>query len=99
MKRFTDFAQEHVTLEGEKIKLDDVLNKEIVVLGFDTKPSRFPKEKNSQYLTLQFKYPNKNEFFVIFTGSGVITDQLERYKDELPFLTTIKKVNRYYTLS
>jgi len=33
MKKFADFAND-ITLDGDKIKIDDVLDKEVVVLNF-----------------------------------------------------------------
>ena len=36
---------------------------------------------------------------VIFTGSDVLIEQMEKYEAEVPFATTIKKIDRYYTLS
>ena len=36
---------------------------------------------------------------VFFTGSEVLIDMLEKYKEELPFIATIRKIDRYYTLS
>jgi hypothetical protein len=51
-------------------------------------------------LTIQFEYPDKpGEKHVIFTGSNVLIDQLKQYGEKLPFLATIRKKDRYYTLS
>jgi hypothetical protein len=36
---------------------------------------------------------------VIFTGSAVLINQLEKYGKEIPFLATVRKIERYYTLS
>jgi hypothetical protein len=43
--------------------------------------------------------PMDGNRYVLFTGSSVLIEQMEKYKDEVPFLTTIKKVDRYYTFS
>ena len=37
--------------------------------------------------------------YIVFTGSGVLIDQIEKYKDNLPFYVTIKKIDRYYTFT
>jgi len=29
----------------------------------------------------------------------VLIDQIKKYKDEIPFLTTIRKINKYYSLT
>jgi len=36
---------------------------------------------------------------VLFTGSDVLIEQMEKYGDQIPFAATIKKIDRYYTLS
>jgi len=58
MKKFADFAEEKV-LDGDKIKIDDILNKEIEVIGYSIKNSKYSKNKNGDYLTLQIKMENE----------------------------------------
>jgi hypothetical protein len=36
---------------------------------------------------------------VVFTGSSVLVEQMEKYGGKVPFVATIKRVDRYYTLS
>jgi hypothetical protein len=97
MKRFSDFATEEKPLDGVKVKLDDILNKEIEIKNFKLANSHFSKNQTGKYATIQFVCDG--ELKVLFTGSDVLIDQLGKYKDELPFLATIIKINRYYTLS
>jgi hypothetical protein len=97
MKRFSDFAQEEKPLDGVKVKLDDIVNKEIEIKVFKLANSNFSKNKNGNYAIIQFVC--EGELKVLFTGSDVLIDQLEKYKREMPFLTIIRKINRYYTLS
>ena len=100
MLRFSDFASPGGPLEGKKTKIDDVLNVEIVLLAYTMKESKYQKSSAKDCLTVQFEYPDKpGEKYVIFTGSGVLIDQLKKYEDKLPFMAIIKKVDRYYTLS
>lgn len=99
MKKFSDFAKEQTQLEGAKEKLDDLLNKEIEILAFRISNSKFSKNKNGNYATVQFKENETCQPKVFFTGSDVLLEQLEKYESELPFATTIRKINRYYTLS
>ena len=94
MKRFSDFAEEHKPLEGDKVKIDSILNQEIEVIRYSIKQSKY-KEKD--YLTLQFKI--NGNLNIVFTGSGVLINQLEKYETELPFTAAIKKINKYYTLT
>ena len=79
---------------GDKISITDVINKEITILAFRVKESKL---KDGNYLTLQIEKEEKK--FVIFTGSNVLIDQMEKYKNELPFLTTIRKIHKYYSLT
>lgn len=93
MKKFNEFAEEKI-LDGDKIKIDDILNQEIAIIGFRIKESKF---KSNKYLTLQILKDEKKH--VIFSGSSVLIDQLEKYKNEIPFLSTIRKINKYYSLT
>lgn len=93
--RFSDFAEESKTFEGEKKKIEEILNKEILVLDFKLKESKH--HQDTQYLTLHFK--ENDTIFILFNGSRVLADQLEKYKDNFPFYATIKKIGKYYTFS
>ena len=97
MKQFSDFAKDTV-LDGEKMRIDDVVNKPITVTNYAIKNSKYPKNKTGRYLTLQIEC-NEGKKYVIFTGSDVLIDQMEKYGEEIPFETVIRKINRYYSLS
>jgi hypothetical protein len=102
MNKFSEFADTTVNpvMDGKKLSLDDVLNKEIIVLRYRIKKSKYTDAKNPECLTVQFYYPdNENERFVFFSGSSVLMQQLEQYKDKLPFSTTIVKPGKYYSFS
>lgn len=94
MHKFSDFAEEPEALEGAKKRIDDVLNTEIQVLNFRFGES---KVKDGEYLTIQFLV--EEEKYICFTGSKVLSKQAHKYKDKLPFLTVIKKINSYYTFT
>jgi hypothetical protein len=96
-KCFSDFAQESGPLDGVKLKIDDVINREILIIGCKIKDSKYSKTNTSKCLTLQFVLQEKR--YVLFTGSSVLIEQMEKYQNEIPFLATIKKIDRYYTLS
>jgi len=96
-KKFSDFADEPELLEGDKVKIQDILNKEILITGHKIRESKFEKSNNSKCLTLQFD--TNDEKHILFTGSSVLIDQIEKYKGEIPFLTTIKKIDKYYTFT
>lgn len=95
MKKFSDFAKEQV-LDGDKLKLDDVLDKEIIVLGYQVNKSRY-KGNNDTCLKLQFELDGAH--YILFTGSTVLINQIEKYQDEIPFRAVIKKIDKYYTFS
>ena len=92
--RFSDFAEEEQPLEGKKRKREEILNIEILVTGFRIGRSRY---KDRDYLTLQFE--NGNKKYIVFTGSEVLLKQVQKYADKIPFYTTIRKVNNYYTMT
>jgi hypothetical protein len=102
--RFQDFSQEKERLDGAKKRIHEIVNQEILITGYSIGRSKFngdgngnESEKNGTYLTLQFE--QAGERYVVFTGSEVISDQIERYKEFIPFYTTIRHIDRYYTLS
>ena len=102
MNKFSDFADTSISpvMDGKKITLDEVLNKEIIVLRYKIKKTKFSEAKNPDCLTVQFAYPeDENTRFVFFSGSSVLMQQLEKYKEKLPFTAIIKKVGKYFTFS
>jgi hypothetical protein len=96
-KKFNEFAKETLPLDGAKLRLDAVLNKEILVIGFKVRTSKYKRDESSECLTLQFMLENNR--YVLFTGSRILIDQITKYQTEIPFLTTIKKIDKYYTFS
>ncbi len=96
-KRFSEFSKESTPLDGEKKRIDDILNQEIMVTEYKIQNSRFSKNNNPKCLMMQFELAGAK--YVIFTGSNVLIDQIERYEEEIPFYTTIKKIDRYYTFT
>jgi len=95
-KRFSDFAEDDRPLAGEKVKIDSILNQEILITGYRLNESKF-KNNSPRCLTVQFMKDETQN--VIFTGSAVLINQLEKYAKEIPFLASIRKIERYYTLS
>lgn len=92
-------------LDGDKVQINDLLNKEIVVCGFSVSTSKY--KESTSCVKVQFYYADdeKENRRVFFSGSSVIKDQLEEVekkldKDGLPFLfrATVKK-NRQLLLA
>jgi hypothetical protein len=97
MRKFSDFAESPEILDGEKIRIDDVLNRELVVTGFSVRYSKYSKNKSGKYLTLQVRINDEKR--VVFTGSDVLIDQMTKYGNQVPFVAIVKKVDRFYTLA
>lgn len=96
MHKFSDFADVDVNV-GDKIKIDDIVDKPIQVMSYRISDSKFRKPNCDKCLTLQIKYNGEDR--VVFTGSSVLMRQVEQYKDKLPFETVILKSDRFYTFS
>ena len=92
--KFSEFAAGDAKLDGEKVKLKDILNQEILVLGYAIHRSKF---KDENYLTLQFEMNGCR--YVVFTGSCVLMDQVEKYSDKIPFLSSIRDFGKYYAFT
>lgn len=97
MTRFSDFADEPTSLEGDKIKIDDILGQEVEILQYRISDSKYPKCNSSQCLTIQFRI--KDKIMIFFTGSNILIKQMKKYGDKCPFFATVVKINRYYSLS
>lgn len=93
--RFGDFAEDLKPFEGDKKKINDIFNQEILITNFKIRDSK--KRQDSSYATIQFRQGDSN--YILFTGSEVLIDQLEKYKENLPFYTIIKKIDRYFTFT
>ena len=98
-KRFADFAEEPTIMDGEKVKIESVLNREIEILGIRITNSRYDKNKSGKCLTLQFADPDTKKRHVLFTGSDVLISQCEKYQSQMPFYATIRKIDRYCVLT
>lgn len=94
MKKFSDFAEE-IGLSGEKIKVSEILNKEITVTDFRILTSKFNQDKD----LLQLQFEINGEQRITFTNSLVLIKQCQQYKSEMPFSTIIKKISNYYTFT
>jgi hypothetical protein len=94
MDRFSDFAEEEQPLEGDKLPLRDIVGKEVIVRGYRERSSKY---KNAVYVTLQIEIDE--HIYIVFTGSTVLRSQVEKYADHLPFVATIKKIDKYYTFT
>lgn len=98
-QRFSEFAQP-AGLDGTKVRLDEILNKEILILNYKVRESKYAYGNSSQCVTVQFTFSDApNETHIFFTGSCILLEQLELYKEHIPFYTTVKKIDRYYSFT
>jgi len=93
MQRFEDFVEEK-TFIGDKIKLNDLVDREIIIESYKIDKSKY---NDGQCLSLQIVFDNQKR--VVFSGSEVIKDQVVKYQEKLPFITTVKKINNYFILT
>lgn len=96
LHKFSDFAEVNIN-RGKKIRIDDILEQTIQIISYKICESKYPKEENEKCLTLQIKYNDEDR--IVFTGSNVLIEQIETYKDKIPFETQIIKSERFYTFS
>jgi len=102
MNKFSDFADTSVSpiMDGKKAAIDEILGKEIIVLKYRIKNTKYADAKNPQCLTVQFSFPETpDDHRVFFSGSSILMRQLEDYKDKLPFTSTVRRVAKYFTFS
>lgn len=79
---------------GDKIKIDRLLNREIVIHDFKVDNSKFEKGDGK---CLQLQIEISGNMHVVFTGSVVLRNMIEQVdKKYFPFTTTIIKTNDHY---
>ena len=80
---------------GDKVKIGDLIGKEMQITGYTVSKSKYD---DKDLLTLQIKLNDEDR--IVFTGSKVLINQCEKYKDNLPFIATIQKINdRFYSFT
>lgn len=94
MRDFADFHKESV-LDGDKVGIKTILNKNIEVMGFAERNSRYAKSSDGKYIIIQIRH-NGNKY-VCFTASQVLKQQLSSYQNMLPFRAQIIFNGKYYT--
>lgn len=96
MKKFSDFGIKPATnsFVGDKIKIERIMNKEIVVVDFKIQDSKYDKG-NGKRLDMQITVDGASR--VVFTGSSVLMDLIQRVpKEHFPFVTTIVRENERF---
>ncbi|WP_035677885.1 hypothetical protein [Flavobacterium limnosediminis] len=96
MNNFKDFGIKPVieNFTGDKIKIEKLLNQEIIVLKFRIVPSNYEGKR----LDLQIQF--KDEMRVVWTTAKYLIQTIEKIsEDHFPFKTTIKKVDEHLEFS
>ncbi|MBQ9540643.1 MAG: hypothetical protein IJU89_04445 [Alphaproteobacteria bacterium] len=92
---FSVFAKDKLPLPGVKKRLDEILNKEILVVDFRITKSK--KREGSECLQIQFVCDDV--ICVAFTGSSVLATQIQSVREKIPFRTCVTKIDKYYSFS
>lgn len=96
MKSFKDFGITPTlkNFVGDKIKIDRIVNREIIVHEFRLQDSKFEKG-HGKCLHLQIEINGTKH--VVFTGSSVLMDMIQKVpQSEFPFKATIEKFNDHF---
>lgn len=91
---FSDFniEPELNSFTGDKLQVDDIINKKIEVIDFIIEDST--KKVGTKRLKIQFKLNEKHH--IVFTGSTVLQKQIQKVdKNKFPFFTTIVKESKH----
>lgn len=92
-----DLLPKRPQFEGEKVKIETLINKEIVILDWFTAPSTFSGQEDKDYAAISATL--KGEKIVFLTGSGILLKDLKgtapdgkKLYDHRPFRTMIMEV-------
>ena len=80
---------------GKSIEVEELFDKEIIVHFYKIGPSKYPEKGNGKCLTIQIEFEGKKR--ILFTGSGVLMEQIEQVDESrFPLTTTIKRVEKRF---
>lgn len=105
--KFSDLVESKV-LDGDKVRIDDLLGKRLIVIGATSGVSQYQAKGCKSYAKVQFYYADDETqtHHIFFTGSNVIQDQIgelmDKFKaDDSPFEfeTVVNKVGKYYSFT
>ncbi len=97
---FADVVPDTGNLEGDKMSIDAILNKPLTFTGWEVRTSKYKDKSGERCLTLQFLIDGVPH--ILFSGSGVLIEQLERFEAALKpdqprrFRAMIRKIDRFY---
>lgn len=81
--KLIDIVPEHKCMDGDKVKIEEVLNKPIIILDVAVNDSKYAKD-GGKCLTIQFYLKDDAEMKhkVLFTGSKVLIDVAEKLSEK-----------------
>lgn len=91
---YKQLCQDYVGLTGEKISIDQLIDKEIVFKDFILTKGKYYNENDCMKIQVMFDGRER----VFFTQSAYIMKTLLLYKEKLPRKGTITRQNRAYML-
>jgi hypothetical protein len=97
MRQFKEMGitAERKAFVGDKIKVERILNREVIIHGFRIEPSKYLEKGNGKCLYMQIEL--KDEKHVVFTSSMYLQDMIAKVPDDgFPFKTTIVKINDHF---
>lgn len=78
--------------EGDKIKMERIINRQVIVDAFKIERSKFEEKGNGHCLHLQIIVDGEKR--VLFSGSTFLMDMIKQVpENKFPFTTTIVKDN------
>ena len=82
--------------EGEKVSINDVINREVIILAFKAMPSTYYPD--SDYAAISINDNGSQKWFT--TSSAVLVSQLKKLEqiNKLPAKAVFRKEKRYYTM-
>lgn len=95
IKRFSDLLPSGEVLEGEKIKMNDLLEKEVIIYAFKTIPDQFHPDGTVTLIQLDMN----GKRYVTFTRSGVLLKQLDSVRQQLPLRGQIVRRGKYFSFA
>ena len=96
------------SLDGDKMAMDLILNKPIIITGYQVSPSKYADKSTKDCVKVQFYLANDVDKVrhVFFTGSNVIKDNLNMAKEaitakglDFKFKAVVRKVGNYYCIA
>ncbi len=96
MKQFKEFGIKTISqsFTGDKIKINRILNREIVVHDYRIEQSKFAKG-NGKCLHMQIELDSTKH--VVFTGSSFLIEVIQQIpKPDFPFKATIVEENEHF---